>query len=121
MRHALFPTVVKRLYENACAVCRADTRTDNRKMLVDAAHILPFATHHNDDPRNGIALCKNHHWGFDQGAFGIGDDYQIILSKRVVETVPLVIAVTRISVPGQSELAPAVEALRWHRQNVLMQ
>lgn len=120
VRHALFPTVVKRLYENACAVCHADTRTDNGKTLVDAAHILPFATHHNDDPRNGIALCKNHHWGFDAGAFGIDDDYKIIVSKRIVETVPLVIAATQLSVPGKSEFAPAVEALRWHRQNVLL-
>lgn len=120
VRHALFPAVVKRLYEDACSVCRADTRTDNGRMLIDAAHILPFATHHNDDPRNGIALCKNHHWGFDAGAFGFSDDYQIIVSKRIVEAVPLVMAATQLSVPRKSEFAPAVEALRWHRQNVFL-
>ena len=120
VRHALFPAVVKGLYMDACAVCCADTRTDGGRTLIDAAHILPFATHHNDDPRNGLALCKNHHWGFDAGAFGVSDDYKIIVSKRVTETVSLVVAATQISVPEKSEFAPAVEALRWHRQNVFL-
>ena len=121
VRHALFPSVVKNLYGHSCALCRADTRTDTGRALLDAAHILPFAKHHNDDPRNGLALCKNHHWGFDVGAFGIADDYQIIVSKRIAETVPLVIAATQISIPLKSEFAPAVEALRWHRLNVFLQ
>ncbi len=120
VRHALFPVVVKGLYGNACAVCRGDTRTDNGRMLVDAAHILPFAKHHNDDPRNGLALCKNHHWGFDAGAFGIGDDYRIITSRQIVEAVPLVTAGIIIALPTKSDFVPAVVALRWHRENVFL-
>ena len=120
VRHALFPSVVKNLYNNACAVCRSDTRTDTGKILVDAAHILPFAKHHNDDPRNGIALCKNHHWGFDVGAFGVSDDYEIVVSKRTVEAVPLVTAGITLTLPLKPEYAPAVEALRWHRRNVFL-
>ncbi len=116
VRHALFPSVVKNLYGQACAVCRADTSTDTGKMLLDAAHILPFAEHHNDDPRNGIALCKNHHWGFDAGAFAVADDYSILISKRVAETVPLVTAGVRLTLPAKAEYGPALEALRWHRE-----
>lgn len=121
VRHALFPSVVKNLYGQACAVCRADTRTDMGRVLLDAAHILPFAKHHNDDPRNGIALCKNHHWGFDAGAFGIADDYRIIASRRIMETMPLVTAGNEIMLPTNPEYAPAIEALRWHWQNVFLQ
>ena len=89
-------------------------------MLIDAAHILPFAKHHNDDPRNGLALCKNHHWGFDAGAFGISDDYRIVMSKRIVEKMPLVEDRNILALPTLSEYAPAVEALQWHRQNILL-
>ena len=120
VRHSLFPSVVKNLYGQACAVCRADTRTDTGKMLVDAAHILPFAEHHNDDPRNGLALCKNHHWGFDAGAFGISDEYRIVASKRIAEAVPLVTGEIMLTLPLKSEYAPAVEALRWHRHHVFL-
>ena len=89
-------------------------------MLIDAAHILPFAKHHNDDPWNGLALCKNHHWGFDVGDFGVTDDYNIVVSKRIGESVPLVTAGIMLTLPLKFEYAPAVEALRWHRQNVFM-
>jgi len=120
VRHALFPSVVKNLYGQACAVCRADTRTDMGKTLLDAAHILPFAKHHNDDPRNGLALCKNHHWGFDTGAFGVSDDYRIVVSKRITQVIPLVKAGIMLTLPVKPEYAPAVEALLWHRQNVFL-
>lgn len=120
VRHAIFPSVVKNLYGQACAVCRVDTRTDTGKVLLDAAHILPFAKHHNDDPRNGLALCKNHHWGFDAGAFGVADDYRIVVSTRIAEAVPLVSAGIMLALPLKFEYAPAVEALRWHRQNVFL-
>jgi putative restriction endonuclease len=34
--------------------------------LVDAAHLVPWNVSRDDDPRNGIALCKNHHWAMDR-------------------------------------------------------
>ena len=33
---------------------------------VDAAHIESWATSENDDIQNGLALCKNAHWMFDE-------------------------------------------------------
>jgi putative restriction endonuclease len=35
--------------------------------IVDAAHIEPFAETQNGDIENGLALCKNAHWMFDEG------------------------------------------------------
>ena len=67
IRHYMFPQVVRSLYQDACALCGVDVRATTGSTIVDAAHIVPFATSHNDDPRNGIAFCKNHHWGFDAG------------------------------------------------------
>lgn len=34
---------------------------------VDAAHILPWASHNINSPNNGICLSKQCHWAFDEG------------------------------------------------------
>ena len=120
LRHYLFSRVVKGLYDHACAVCRLATRDDTDSTVVDAAHIQPFATFHNDDPRNGLALCKNHHWGFDRGWFGVSDDYTVLLSPHLSETADTYIQTgARLVLPAKREYAPAPEALAWHRTNVL--
>ena len=33
--------------------------------MVGAAHRVPFAETHDDDPRNGIALAPTFHWALD--------------------------------------------------------
>ena len=68
VRHALFPQVVRAVYGDTCAVCGLFARVGNGS-VVEAAHIKPFADFHDDHPSNGLALCKDHHWGFDAGAF----------------------------------------------------
>ena len=42
--------------------------------IVDAAHLILFAETHDDDSRNGIALCKNHHWAMDRNLIAPGAD-----------------------------------------------
>lgn len=118
LRHSLFPRVVTGLYDHACAVCRLGVRDDGGRTLVDAAHILPFARFGNDDPRNGLALCKNHHWGFDSGWFTIAPDYTVIASPAVRGITALVSPGTSILLPANSDLAPTLEALEWHRRNI---
>jgi putative restriction endonuclease len=120
VRHSLFPRVVKALYEDTCAVCRLAVRTERGRTLVDAAHIVPFSESQNDDPRNGLALCKNHHWGFDQGWFGLRDDYSIIVSPALRNVTPFLIADTAAYLPPLTQYAPAKEALAWHRANRLI-
>jgi putative restriction endonuclease len=39
--------------------------------IVDAAHIEPFAETQKDDIENGLALCKNAHWMFDEGLWSV--------------------------------------------------
>ncbi len=36
---------------------------------VDGAHILPWSTHQINSTANGICLCKQCHWAFDNGLF----------------------------------------------------
>ncbi len=116
VRHSLFPRVVKALYEDTCAICRLAVRTERGQTLVDAAHIIPFSESQNDDPRNGLALCKNHHWGFDHGWFSLSDEYRIIVSPALRNVASFLVADSAAYLPQLAQYAPAKDALAWHRE-----
>ena len=115
VRHALFPKVVKLLYRETCAVCDLSAHTDQGSGIVDAAHIMPFGLFHNDDPRNGIALCKNHHWGFDVGWFTATDEYKLIVSPHLQNGLTYVTTGSPLHLPAEAIYAPDPTALAWHR------
>jgi putative restriction endonuclease len=50
--------------------------------MLDGAHIQPFAEFRGDRFVNGLALCKNHHWAFDHGWFGVDDDYRVLIPQE---------------------------------------
>ena len=66
-RDARFRIMVLSNYTFTCALTRYRLTTVSSECIVDAAHIHQFAASRNDDPRNGLALCKNAHWLFDNG------------------------------------------------------
>jgi hypothetical protein len=43
---------------------------------VDGAHILPWSTHGLNSIENGLCLCKQCHWGFDNGLLMLDFDEQ---------------------------------------------
>lgn len=55
-----FAFQVRKRYGGACAVCDLEV-----KGLVQAAHLVSKMDKGNDDPRNGLPLCANHHLAFD--------------------------------------------------------
>lgn len=63
-----FSNDVRTAYNHTCAFCGA-TFSGIEGLLsgIDAAHILAWSKHDLDVVRNGIALCKLHHWAFDSG------------------------------------------------------
>lgn len=115
IRHRLFPRVVGDLYNFSCSVCDLSVRTANSGGIIDAAHIMPFGLFHNDDPRNGIAFCKNHHWGFDSGWFTFTDDYKLVVSPHLKNGLGYVTSGSLIRLPSNTIYAPAKAALAWHR------
>lgn len=122
VRSAGFRQAIMQIYEYTCAVCRLRMCIDG-KSITDAAHILPFHQFHNDDVRNGISLCKSHHWAFDAGLISLNDDYQIIISRAIphqesTESVLSVFSHKPIFRPKHVQQYPAKEALVWHRENV---
>lgn len=68
------------LYHYSCALCGIKILLPSGITLVEAAHIHQFAQSKNDDITNGIALCRNHHWAFDQGLWSIGTNFEIVVA-----------------------------------------
>lgn len=65
---AKFRREVQRAYNYTCIVCglRWPSTKCSPKPGVDAAHLLPWTEYELDDVRNGVCLCKQHHWAFDE-------------------------------------------------------
>ena len=63
--------------------------TTDGAAIVDAAHIEPFSETQNDDIGNGLALCKNAHWMFDEGLWSVRTDGRVVLApQRFTENGP---------------------------------
>ncbi|MYA99248.1 hypothetical protein F4X90_06150, partial [Candidatus Poribacteria bacterium] len=126
IRSAGFRRAIMNIYEYTCAVCELNIRTANGESMTDAAHIIPFSLSYNDDVRNGISLCKSHHWAFDTGLISLSDEYQVIVSPSIYEQGPTRWMLTElrdklIRRPEEEQHYPAQEALAWHRERVLRQ
>jgi putative restriction endonuclease len=122
-RSRAFQKRVCSLYDSRCAVCGGGLVSPNGAIEVEAAHIVPRSLKGADDARNGICLCRSHHWAFDRGLFGINHHAKIEVPARVAalteNTVLAGFALKRLRSPNVSSLAPAVEALSWHLANVV--
>ena len=124
VRSAGFRRAVMQIYEHTCAVCELNIRASSGESVTDAAHIIPFSVSYNDDIRNGMSLCKLHHWAFDTGLISLDDDYQVIVSPSMSEQGPTASMLTqlrnrRIWLPRDGEHYPAQDALTWHREKVM--
>ena len=124
VRSAGFRRAVMQIYEHTCAVCELNIRASSGESVTDAAHIIPFSVSYNDDIRNGISLCKSHHWAFDTGLISLDDDYQVIVSSSMSEQGPIASMLTQLRdrrawTPEDDQYYPDKGALEWHRMRVL--
>ena len=124
IRSAGFRQTIMGLYDYTCAVCRLRIVTMDGESATDAAHIIPFRTSKNDDIRNGISLCKLHHWVFDKGLISLSKTYQVLVSPLMSDRRPTEWMLTglqdkSILLPENNQLYPAQDALAWHREEVL--
>ncbi|MFC7699475.1 HNH endonuclease [Bradyrhizobium sp. GCM10028915] len=78
-RGRAFQKLTSKYYDNKCALCGAGFVTA-KGCEVEAAHIVPRSKKGADDARNGIALCRSHHWAFDKGMWGVGADGKIVVA-----------------------------------------
>ncbi len=118
-----FRRAVVRVYDHRCAFCGVRMLTVDGHSAVDAAHIIPWSISHNDNPRNGMALCRLCHWTFDEGLTSVSARYTMLLSSelRTSLNVPghlLTLEGRPILSPVEDEFTPDEESLAWHRQEV---
>jgi putative restriction endonuclease len=76
-----------------------------------------------DSSTKRLALCKNHHWAFAHGWFGVDGDYRIVFSwdrfkeEAAVESRGMMaFKGERIELPREERFMPSLEGLRWYRE-----
>ena len=126
VRCAGFRKAIMKIYKYKCAVCALDIRTASGASITDAAHIIPFSVSYNDDVRNGISLCKSHHWAFDARLFSLSETYHVIVppishEHEPTETMLSELRDQRIWTPPVERHCPDQEALAWHREAAMRQ
>jgi putative restriction endonuclease len=124
-REARFRLAVVPAYNYTCALTGYRLVTVRSGSIVDAAHIHQFADSRNNHPRNGIALCKNAHWLFDEGLWSLSDDYKVIVAiKRFHESGADALLLSRMAgqavhLPSDKSYWPDPAHLSWHREHKL--
>jgi putative restriction endonuclease len=122
-REARFRLIVIPAYNYTCALTGYRLTTISAGSIVDAAHIHQFADSRNNDPSNGIALCKNAHWLFDRGLWTISNEYRVIVARdKFSESSPDGRALGEyhdqmLRLPAEKLRWPDVRHLTWHRQH----
>lgn len=128
LRDTAFQRVIRRAYSYRCAVCNeglvmpVDNADHEPPREPEGAHIVPVAARGPDDIRNGICLCRTHHWAFDHGLIYVS-------TAMFWQVSPTVLREPRnsnlnenneihISVPDDPRFGPSPLALQWHRENV---
>jgi putative restriction endonuclease len=123
-RSRAFATVVATSYQNTCSVCGFALTLPNGRSEIEASHIVPRSRAGADDVRNGLALCRSHHWAFDAGLFSITEGRTVYVPE-VVLRIGANAHLARhnnqpINLPIRLERWPATEALSWHFENTLL-
>lgn len=107
-------------YDSRCAFCGLGAKLADGRSEVQAAHIVSRGKMGVDDVRNGLALCRVHHWAFDEGEIRVDADLTIRVNPKVAATLengPLsAVEGMSLQVPLDPKLHPHADALKWHRE-----
>jgi putative restriction endonuclease len=119
-RGKAFQKKVMSIYDNKCAVRGRGFMHPVRGFEVEAAHIVPRGKKGADDARNGLALCRAHHWAFDHGLFGINAPNVIYVPSAVkamsVNADLAALHGKKLRAPSDLKLTPSDDAFKWHRE-----
>ena len=120
-----FRKAIINLYNHRCALCGIRMLTPEGHTVVEAAHVIPWSQSQDDNPTNGMALCRLCHWSFDEGLMSVGKDYDVMVSKRVRldQNMPghiLTLTDRLIFKPEQETYWPGLNNLKRHRDRVFL-
>ncbi len=122
-RSTAFARIIREIYDYRCAACGLRLNL-NGLVIIDAAHLIPFSESQDDDPRNGIALCKNHHWAMDKFLIVPGTDKLWHVSPELddrIEGCKEIISLNKrkILLPQDEKYYPKSESLSWRHSRML--
>ena len=126
VRNSAFRRIVTTQYEHYCAVCGFRLKTSRGGYEAEAAHIIPKHKNGVDDPRNGISLCRTHHWAFDKGVISVRpDDLTVIIASYLGDqksdtSIQQILQLngSRIRSVLNKDYSPAAKALAWHKWHI---
>jgi putative restriction endonuclease len=120
-RSRAFQKLTSKYYGGQCALCNKGFVTAAGKSECEAAHIVPRGKKGADDARNGLALCRSHHWAFDEGLFGVDASGDILVPGSVLTLNPDLAPFNKkkLRLPSVASVKPSDEALAWHLKNVV--
>jgi putative restriction endonuclease len=121
-RSRAFQKEIARLYP-VCAMCGSALRSPKGASELEAAHIISRSSSGTDDPRNGIGLCRAHHWAFDVGLLGITDAGTVMVTHLNIlpsNTSLVALHERHLIPPSKTQFRPHIEATRWHLKNVFL-
>lgn len=116
-RAKAFPRVVIGAYDGRCAMCGPVWINPKGGSEIEAAHIAGRGILGTDDARNGLALCRRHHWAFDNRLIGLRPDGMIVIASAagaIPENAELhTLTGLSINPPADLSKAPHPDALAW--------
>jgi len=119
-RSEAFRSTIRRLYDFRCSVCGLRLFSPDGNPEVHSAHIYPKRLAGSDDLRNGISLCRLHHWAFDAGWFSLSDEAEIIVRNSIPSDSDYEVVKrhegSKITSPDQKAFVPHPVFLRAHRK-----
>lgn len=118
-----FRLAIVKAYEHRCTTCGIRILTSDGHTIVEAAHIVPFSISRNDDPRNGLCLCRTCHWSFDEGLISVSRKYEVMISPQLnmnpnISSYTLALTERKIIHPIKEKYLPSLDNLSWHHQKI---
>lgn len=122
-RDQAFRRVVLRVYDYRCSACGLRVVVDDL-VLVEAAHLVPFTVSQDDDPCNGIALCRNHHWAMDRSLIAPTSSLKWQVSAALDDRIEgqrdlLELGNKRLLLPRLERFHPKLQSLQWQETHLL--
>jgi len=121
-RSTAFARIIREVYDYRCSACGLRLNL-NGLVIIDAAHLIPFSESQDDDPRNGIALCKNHHWAMDKFLIVPGTDKLWHVSPELDERIEgckeiIDLNKRKILLPQNEKYHPKPTSLSWRQKRI---
>ncbi len=124
VRSGVFKREILKIYNYTCAISGMRIETSTNVQMVDACHIIPFATSLDDTIGNGICLSPNLHRAFDRGLITITESYKVKISSKIKEAnTPFMLFKFEgmtIKLPENSAFMPLKENIAWHQQELFL-